>query len=199
MNGMSIVGGDDVDLGLRVNKSGYLIKCNPEAEVLHAQETWGSFIAVWRRAFRWGRMDLHLYHRKHEDRVAAGLPKFSSIFLMLALVATVEAIIHLSALPLLIPILWAALTLILQAAASVIITSESWRCFFHEMLADVMGLGFEFGTLIEGLVRKEPSVFYKTVQRGPVLPTFEQREWVAQSWSMWVAIVLTLLAQGAWL
>jgi glycosyltransferase involved in cell wall biosynthesis len=191
------LGGDDVDLGLRLNKSGYRIKCNPEAEVFHTRETWDSFGAVWKRAFRWGRMDLHLYYRKHSDRTTPGLPKFSHIFLMLSLAGVILSIAKASAWHLLLPFVWAALSLVLQGVATVRVSQESWRYLPHEMLADMLGLAFEFGTVIEAIRRLEPSVFYKAIQRGPVLPGFVQSEWQVQTWSMWFAIIATLILFGA--
>lgn len=191
------LGGDDVDLGLRLNKKGYRIKCNPDAEVFHTRETWNSFGAVWKRAFRWGRMDLHLYYRKHRDRTAPGLPKFSHIFLMLSLAGAILSIAKASAWYLGLPFVWAALSLVLQGMATVKVNQESWRYLPHEILADVLGLAFEFGTVIEAICRLEPSVFYKSIQRGPVLPGFVQSEWQVQTWSMWISIVSTLILFGA--
>lgn len=192
------LGGDDADLGLRLNKANHRIQCNPNAIVLHTRATWSSFGAIWRRAFRWGRMDLHLYYRKHRDRVALGMPKFGVIFLALALIGLVTAMLAMSLRPLALPLVWASVTLLLQAIGTVRVSGESWRYLPHEMVADVLGLTFEFGTLLEGLRHGEWAVLYKTVQRGPVLPTFTQQEWILQIWSMWIGVGVTLLVQGVW-
>ena len=77
------LGGDDADLGIRLNKAGYRIKSNPQAEVDHTRATWNSFLAIWKRAFRWGRMDVHLYYRRHKDRIIFGFPKFSNVFIVI--------------------------------------------------------------------------------------------------------------------
>lgn len=187
------LGADDTDLGLRLNKAGFKIKCNPQALVFHTKETWNGFFAVAGRAFRWGRMDLHLYYLKHSDRLYFGLPKFTHIFLLLTCWAIIESLILFSPKPLLMPFLWTVITLLLQTAATVIVTAESRRYILSELLADILGLTFEFGTIIEGIIYLKPAVLYKTVRRGPVLPTFEQNEWVIQTWSMWFGILLIML------
>jgi hypothetical protein len=54
------LGGDDVELGLRVNASGYAILCRPSAVVRHDRGTWARWGAVAERAWRWGAMDVHV-------------------------------------------------------------------------------------------------------------------------------------------
>ena len=187
------LGADDTDLGLRLNKAGFKIKCNPQAVVFHTKETWNSFFAVAGRAFRWGRMDLHLYYLKHSDHLYFGNPKFSHIFLLLTSWAIIESLLFFSPKPLLLPFIWAIITLISQAVATIIVTAKSLRYILSELLADILGLTFEFGTIIEGVIHFEPTVFYKTVRRGPMLPTFEQNEWIVQTWCMWFGILIIML------
>jgi GT2 family glycosyltransferase len=193
------LGGDDADLGIRLGKAGHRLVSSPGALVFHTRETWASFGAVWRRAFRWGRMDLHLFFLKHSDRVGIGLPKFFHVFLLLLIAGLVQLIVLHSPWPLLLPVIWAGITLVLQAISTVRIKRESWRYFFNELAADVLGLTFEGGAIFEGLKHGKFSVLYKGVQRGPVLPTFAQQEWIAQGWSMWIALAITLAIQLWWL
>jgi len=192
------LGGDDMELGIRLGKEGYKLKCNPAALVYHTRDTWESLSAVWRRAFRWGRMDLHVNHRKHRDRLGLGMPRFSQVFLLLAVSVAVQGALNQTARPLLLPFLWGAGTLVIQGLSTVRMKEEPWRDFFYELAADLLGLTFEFGTLLEGFRRLEPSALFKTVQRGPVLPGFDHREWVIQGWSMWLAIGLALATEVVW-
>lgn len=192
------LGGDDLDLGLRVHDAGYRIRSNPEAEVNHARDTWDSFTAVFRRALRWGQMDVHVFFRKHRDRVAFGMPKLSHVFLLFALAALALAALTASAWPLVLPFVWGTLTLLLQAGATVAIRRAPLQSLPQELAADLLGLAFELGTLFEGIRRRELSVLWKTVRRGPVLPGFEQQEWILQGWSMWIAAALVLFLSGAW-
>lgn len=193
------LGGDDADLGIRLGKAGLRLASAPGAVVFHTRDTWASFGAVWKRAFRWGRMDLHLFFRKHRDRVGVGLPKFTHIFLLLLLAGLVQSVIRRSPWPAMLPFVWAASALVLQAASTVRIKREPWRYFFNELAADVLGLAFEGGAILEGIKHGHFAVLYKGVQRGPVLPTFAQQEWIAQGWSMWLALVIALVVQLWWL
>ena len=54
------LGGDDVELGLRVNGTGAAILCRPGAVVTHSRSTWARWPAVLERAWRWGAMDVHV-------------------------------------------------------------------------------------------------------------------------------------------
>ena len=54
------LGGDDVELGLRVNGAGAAILCRPGAVVTHSRSTWARCPAVLERAWRWGAMDVHV-------------------------------------------------------------------------------------------------------------------------------------------
>jgi len=54
------LGGDDVELGMRINAGGHAILCRPEAVVEHSRATWARWAAVLERAWRWGAMDLYV-------------------------------------------------------------------------------------------------------------------------------------------
>jgi hypothetical protein len=69
--------------------------------------------------------------------------------------------------------------------------------FWKELAADALGMAFELGTLFESIIRWEPTCFYKSVQRGPVLPTFVQQELITEGWSMWLSWLLVNLIQVA--
>ena len=54
------LGGDDVELGLRVNAAGRAIVSRPGAVVHHDRSTWSTWGAVFERARRWGAVDIHV-------------------------------------------------------------------------------------------------------------------------------------------
>jgi len=188
------LGGDDSDLGIRLNKAGYRLKSNPQAEVNHSRATWNSFSAVWRRAFRWGRMDLHLYFRRHNNQVIFGFPKFSNILLALFAIAILQSIITLNPLNLIWPLIWAGVYLLAMAFYGVVIAKEKWSSIFHELVANILRLASEFGLIYEGIKCGEWSVLIKAVQRGPILPTTQQ-QFSFQPWAMWLAILMIMLIQ----
>ena len=65
------LGCDDVDLGYRVTKMGYILRCNPQAKVYHSRTTWNNLWSVIKRSFRWGRMQYYLYRKFPEARVSS--------------------------------------------------------------------------------------------------------------------------------
>ena len=191
------LGADDVDLGIRLGKAGYRLRCNSDAVVLHTRETWSSFSAVWKRAFRWGRMDVHLYYRRHKDRVKTLLPGFRNLLILLSLVSVLEAAIFLSPWLLLSPLAWIVLVFAFRATLTLIWERKGIEDFWQELTADVLGIAFELGTLFESIIKWEPTCFYKSVQRGPVLPTFTRQELITERWSMWLSWLLVNLIQAA--
>jgi len=191
------LGADDVDLGIRLGKAGYRLRCNSDAIVFHTRETWNSFSAVWKRAFRWGRLDVHLYYRRHKDRVKTLLPGFRNLLILLSLVSVLEAAISLSPWPLLSPLAWILLVLVFRAMLTLVWERKGIGDFWQELVADVLGIAFELGTLFESIIKWEPTCFYKSVQRGPVLPTFAYQELIIERWSMWLSWLLVNLIQVA--
>jgi GT2 family glycosyltransferase len=191
------LGADDVDLGLRLSKAGFRLRCNPEAIVFHTRETWSSLSAAWKRAFRWGQMDVHLYYRRHRDRVKILLPGFRQLLILISLVSVLEAIIAVSYWPLFSPLIWFIFVLVFRAAFTLLWEQKPAGDFWQELAADVLGIAFDLGTLFESVIRWEPTCFYKSVQRGPVLPTFAHQELITERWSIWLSWLLVNLIQAA--
>ena len=69
------LGGDDTELGVRINEAGYKIKMNPNAIVFHTRETWNNVYKVAKKAFRWGRVEFHIL-KKHPQLGYIGFPNF---------------------------------------------------------------------------------------------------------------------------
>lgn len=188
------LGADDVDLGLRIGKAGYLLRSNADAVVTHSRETWNSFKAVWSRSFRWGRMDVHLYYRRHKERVKFLLPNFRHLLPLISFVSFALAMIARSWVIMLAPLAWLVTTLLFKSLFTILISNKRFSEYFLELIADILGLAFDFGTLFESVKSWEPSCFYKSVQRGPVLPAFSGQELIVEEWAMWVAwLVISIL------
>jgi len=187
------LGADDADLGLRLGKRGRLLLPCPDAVVQHTRETWAPLTAVIKRAFRWGAMDIHLYFRRHQDRLAIAPPKLTVAFLLLLITSIILGIKTQSLSWLLVAPLWLAAVMFLRAFLTVQLAKERLKDIIPELLADFVGLAFETGAVTEGLRRGEFAILYKSVVRGPVLPTFARIEWVVQSWSVWIGLLLILL------
>jgi GT2 family glycosyltransferase len=184
------LGGDDVDLGIRMNQADFLLKCNPAAIVTHTRATWLKFFDISRRAFRWGGMDVHLYFRKHNSFTTVGMPKFGHIFLLLIAAAIFGAIIFQSGWLMLLPLVWSVLALFIRAVFTVLWAKKEWRFVPIEFTADLLGLFFEAGFFWEGFKYRVPAILWRTVRRGPMLPIFEQVEEIILSWGMWLSALI---------
>jgi len=74
--GLTIVGGEDVDLGIRINEAGFRIVAARRGRVYHAREPVTSIRQVCRRLTTYGRADIYLSlkhpsrRRPHRNRVA---------------------------------------------------------------------------------------------------------------------------------
>jgi len=78
------LGGDDVDLGLRLRRSGNALRVLPDALVLHPKAAWSHLRAILPRAWRWGRIEYHLALR-HADKVRPTPPFFTGAILSMGL------------------------------------------------------------------------------------------------------------------
>jgi hypothetical protein len=72
---LTVVGGEDVDLGIRLNEAGHTIGCDPAAIVVHDEASIGSLGTVCRRLVTYGRSGQWLID-VHPDR---GQPKLNRV------------------------------------------------------------------------------------------------------------------------
>lgn len=183
------LGGDDVDLGLRVTDSGHPIKCNPRAEVFHTRDTWSSLPLISRRLFRWGRMHYHLM-LKHPQRRIDDFPKTPGVFLLLTLSMLLPVSAQMRPSLMLLPVIWLAASLALETVTSCWLAGR-WSDCGRLVGARMLGLIFETGTLLEGLKNLSVEPLYKEIyyaQPSPRSPGRSRR--VIQLW----ACVLSLIA-----
>ena len=76
------LGGDDVDLGLRLHRSGNALRVLPDALVVHPKAPWSHLRAILARTWRWGRIEYHLTVR-HPDKLRPMPPFFTGAALTL--------------------------------------------------------------------------------------------------------------------
>lgn len=60
------VGGEDIDLCIRINDIGYVIKYIPEVLVYHEVDSWNSIVGNFKRFFKYGKSETYL-KRKHRE------------------------------------------------------------------------------------------------------------------------------------
>ena len=155
------LGGDDMDLGIRINKAGYKIKMNPEAVVFHTRETWSSFSAIIKRVFRWGRMDYHVLYKKHHGDLYVTFPKPIIIFLFYVIFGLIIfAFSKEPILGLLIPSSWLFFFIIIKALLRMKLKGNFKDCFYY-LFAKFFHFTFSLGTMLESIKNISFSFFFK--------------------------------------
>lgn len=86
------LGGDDVDLGLRLHRSGNALRVLPDALVVHPKAPWSHLTAILPRTWRWGRIEYHLALR-HPDKLHPTPPFFTGAVLTLGLACGTGAVL----------------------------------------------------------------------------------------------------------
>jgi GT2 family glycosyltransferase len=184
------LGGDDTDLGIRINKAGYKIKMNPNAIVYHTKETWNKFPAVAKRVFRWGRTDYYVFYRKHRDKLSSAFPKPIAIFTFLLIFSFIKGCMSNLLLYLSLPFIWLLLFLFLNAFLKIVSSKDSLKNIHLEMLAQFLHFLFDFGTIFESIKNQSILVFFKT-------PLDDPRQvivlWNEKVWEVWSTIFSTFL------
>jgi GT2 family glycosyltransferase len=187
------LGGDDVDLGIRINKAGYRIKMNPNAVVLHTYYTWSNLLAVAKRVFRWGRMDYYVFYKKHIDKLSLALPKPIIIFFLLLFLALIKIAINSSIANLFLPFFWFFMFLSLNSSFKVISSNESLKNIFLEIPAQFLHFLFDFGTTFESIKNKSLQVFLKEPLDDPRQIILSWNEKVIKAWSIILSVFIVLL------
>ena len=187
------LGGDDTDLGLRVNDAGYIIRSNPLAIVEHTRETWNRVDLIGRRVFRWGRMHFHMM-RKFEKRVFYDFPKIVGLFLILLLLVTPMSICYANLSYFSVPFMWLALNLFMETIFLCAILRVSFRESGYIFLARLLGLLFELGTFWEALRNQSLLPFYKEASYTPPSLNGRNRR-IIQIWGSTIALIILLILQ----
>jgi glycosyltransferase involved in cell wall biosynthesis len=181
------LGGDDVDLGIRVTDAGYLLGTNCKAIVEHDKATWSGISLISKREFRWGRMHFHLMC-KHPRRVHLNPPTVPGIFLLLTLLFVPLGLGAHRVPWTMLPFLWLFLDLVMEA---LIITSVSVSMpseFLYILGARILALIFQAGCAFEGLKNLSILPLYQDISYCP--PSAQGRSHgIAQMWAIPLALI----------
>lgn len=187
------LGGDDAELGIRLNTAGYKIRMNPAAVVYHTRETWNSFLPVLKRVFRWGRMDYYLYYEKYRDKLALSFPRPVTV-LTLLLGACLLAGAVLYPVFLTLPLLWIPVFFVLNGLLRLRQRGIPLRELGWEILADMMQWVFDLGTMLESF--KNSNLLHFFYQ-----PSFDPRQaiilWAEKARETW-SVLLSTMAVMLW-
>jgi glycosyltransferase involved in cell wall biosynthesis len=185
------LGGDDVDLGLRVTDSGHKLQCNPNAIVYHTRETWDSTLTFARRIWRWGRMHFYIF-RRYPKRQIIILPRLITVLLLLLLAALVRSVTTGSYLLLLAPALWFFLTIGLSVLIYTRWVQKGLSETFYSFLAALFFQIFEFGVVFEGLIHANFQVLYMEISSSPPnKDVFLKKN--AEIWAMFLMLMATFM------
>jgi GT2 family glycosyltransferase len=187
------LGGDDVDLGIRINKAGYKIRMNPSAVVYHRRETWNDFSTVVKRIFRWGRVDYHVFYGKHKDKTSFTFPKPITLFHFLLIYGFIEAITNNLLLGLSLPFTWLLMFLSLNAFFKIVSSNDSFRSILFEISAQFLHFLFDFGTVLESIKNKNTTAFFKCPLHDPRQVIVLWNERAREAWSIIFSALFILL------
>lgn len=141
------LGGDDVDLGLRLQRSGNALRILPDALVVHPKAPWSRLGSILSRTWRWGRIEYHLALR-HPERLYAAPPFFIATFVTVGLACGIGvALTGRTALLLMLPLWILASTLI----STLLSDRQSSIPFCRRYLAGWLERFYHFGSASEYL------------------------------------------------
>jgi GT2 family glycosyltransferase len=186
-------GGEDVDLGLRINEASYKIACNPDAVVYHTRETWNTLWRMLRRVFGYGRAHYHLLV-KHSDHVGYEYPRLAVVFFFLALLLIFKAVITQHWLPLVGGMVF-VLTVLVAQATMLLLSSKhglSLRAITTEMVAHGLDLTFEWGIIYESLRHLDTRGFWAKMIYAEKQLVHERERKIIQCWSLVIGFLVLL-------
>jgi glycosyltransferase involved in cell wall biosynthesis len=186
------LGGDDLDLGLRITQAGYYIKTNPKAITFHTRKTWNSLRAILDRTRRWGRMDYHIY-QKHSFLRQFCLPKRSIILFLISFVAIGESIILLKPRLVFLPFIWLIIVLLIDSTLNLKKSEPLWPTLMYEMAAQTIRLFYETNTFWEFLRHGRLSIFFKRIIFSTQQIQIEWKSEVRSAWSHISGLLLLLI------
>ena len=185
-------GGEDTELGVRINEVGYKIKMNPNAVVFHTRETWSRLGALFKKAFRWGRADFHIL-KKHPKLGQVAFPSFFTVLLLIALACSAYILTGHSNIAVMIILIWMLSTLLIEAIIKIIRAGERLHLVFSEFMATLLNLAFDAGAVFESLRRGSLSMLYKRIIYIPAMLISEWESEAVRSWSITIGLLLTLI------
>ena len=107
------LGGDDLDLTLRITEHGYYIKCNPQAVVLHTTVTWNKFKVLVERSWRWGRMEYYTF-MNHPQLRYNDFPKPIPQLLLWVILGAVLMAVKVQPIFVLLPFIWCVINFLVD-------------------------------------------------------------------------------------
>lgn len=155
-------GGEDVDLGLRMIKAGYIFKCTADGLVYHSKKTWIPVKAMIRRLWYYGSANYYLTE-KHPDYVMNIMPRKTSLYLTGLISLLAVALITMNLWTLLAVPLWIIGDIMLSALFINKFASYKGTSFLKQCVVQLLILDNELGYVWTCLKKRKPSYINKDV------------------------------------
>lgn len=191
---LQVPGGEDVDLGLRLNDAGFRIRCNPEAIMHHTRETWQDSRKMRRRAFGYGRAHAHLL-MKHAQRTGMEFPRPVVLWLSLAILSLVAAVSAGAWSPLAWAPLFAIVFLMVQALLFIGYNRSPHTplSLAHELAGQWLNQVYEFGIVYESLRQRRVAQITRKMIYAQGQLIHERDAKIIQTWSELTGVLALVL------
>ncbi len=189
---LSTPGGEDVELGIRINQAGYKITCNPNAVVYHTRKTWNTLGSMFRRVFSYGRAHYHVI-MKHLDQVGYEYPRIASIILITFFIQLVKATITMQWLLLVDFLIFLLVVFIVQASLVLRLEKRNLKEIPREILAHGLDSLFEVGLILESLYHCDLRGFWAKMIYAERQLIFERPRKIIQTWSILAGFLFLLI------
>lgn len=149
-------GGEDVDLGLRITKAGYVLRCTADGLVYHSKKTWIPVKAMVKRLWHYGAANYYLAER-HPDYLMTIMPRKTSLYFLGLLAVLFAAIIRLN--PLILPVfpLWLLMDIALSALFINRFAAYKGTSFLKQCVVQLLILDNELGYMWTCIKKGRPS------------------------------------------
>ena len=185
-------GGEDVDIGLRINDTGYKIITNTQALIYHTRLTWNRLGKMFRRSFAYGRAHYHVI-KKHKNRSDYEFPRLVSTFLIVGLALLLRLVISFSWYTLAGFLIYPLVVLIFQFILSKRALELTLKEFPRQMAAYVLDLAFETGLIAESFRHYDLSGLWIKIIYSDVQLIKERPQKIIQTWSLLLGLVALLI------
>lgn len=155
-------GGEDVDLGLRMVKAGYIFKCTADGLVYHSKKTWIPVKAMIKRLWHYGSANYYLAE-KHPDYVMEIMPRKSYLYMLGFGGIIACSILKFNPWILLLIPLWFMVDIMLSAVFINKFASYKGTSFMKQCVVQLLILDNEWGYVCNCIKKGKPSLINKDV------------------------------------
>lgn len=155
-------GGEDVDLGLRMIKAGYIFKCTADGLVYHSKKTWIPVKAMFRRLWYYGSANYYLTD-KHPDYVMKIMPRKTFLYIIGILAILGLSLISLNPWTLLTIPAWIILDIMLSAVFINKFVPYKKTSFLKQCVVQLLILDNELGYVWTCLKKGKPNYINKDI------------------------------------